>query len=1200
MMLSMETDAVAAPAMQSELLETLFSLVSSALVLFDDQGRILKVNGAFSELLGYPSVELLGKPLLDFLHTADRENLLSRHGWHLPDCLAGQSLELRYSNKSGRLLYGRSKLVVVGTGHDGVQHLLGEVVPIAAPQSPDKHLEQDQSPQRMADISECKRMERTLCESEGRLTLKTEERLALMDFAFSHGQEAAYLIDSQARIRFVNDEAYRVLGYSHEELFSMTLADIALDWSNEQALELWRTIHKRPAEIFETRHRTKDGRIFPVEVSATYVEIGGKGYALALTRDISDRKRMEAAQWESERRYREVFDSSSDCLYLLEVTADKRFRYIEINSAFEKSFGLPRAQLIGRYVGESSVAETSQKVLAQLAHCLELGCSIEWESELDLPAGLGTFILTFFPVRDEQGHIYRIAGINRDITERKQMETRLQTSEQQFRALAENSLNIIIRYDRDCRRIYVNPAFERETGLSPVQALQHGIEVGWSVMNMSACEYLTLLRQVIATGVQIETVLEWPRPESGEIAVHALQLIAELGADGEVVSVLAKGHNITALKRHERLEETRLRIFERLARGGPLSEVLALVTRYVEKARPDFLASIMLVDDDGRHLIAEPAPSLSAEYVAAIGRIEISEGAGICGTAAWRKATVIAEDLRTYPYFHEFRELAAKAGLLACWSEPILDSTGKVLGTFCIYLRQPGLPTADDLELARQASHLAAIAIERKRAETRLLESEQRYREIFDNSLDALFLLEADEDGIFRAIEVNPALEHSMGMDRAELVGKTIGEMLPPHVAARIIAKYRRFMASGIPIDGEVELDLSAERLTFHFTLIPVRGTCGHIQRIIGIVRDVTERKRAERILHTREQEFRTLIENSPDVIVRFNQEGQRIYCNPAYERLYGISVDEVVGTALTHKSYLPATLSARYHEGILEILRTGEPAAIETSWTKANGEQVIQHVRVVPEFDQYGQVISIITIARDISALKATERRLEESHGQLRKLSSHRETTREEERKRIAREIHDELGQQLTALRMGISLLRLQFGEDNPLLLERVRALMELTDETIQVVRNVATSLRPAALDMGLASALEWLVTEFSQHTGIPCRLEAPAARLALDDERATAAFRVIQESLTNVARHAQASQVDIRLERDTEDFLIEVRDNGKGCDPGHHLKGTLGLLGMRERGHMLGGEVAIDSAPGQGTCVRVRIPIQTGIKEP
>jgi signal transduction histidine kinase len=158
----------------------------------------------------------------------------------------------------------------------------------------------------------------------------------------------------------------------------------------------------------------------------------------------------------------------------------------------------------------------------------------------------------------------------------------------------------------------------------------------------------------------------------------------------------------------------------------------------------------------------------------------------------------------------------------------------------------------------------------------------------------------------------------------------------------------------------------------------------------------------------------------------------------------------------------------------------------------------------------------------------------------------------------------------------------------------------MVRVDETIQVVRNVATSLRPSALDMGLTPALEWLVSEFTQNTGIHCRLKAPSSRLGLDDEHATATFRVVQESLTNVARHAQASRVDIHLERGAEHVLIEVRDNGKGFDPEQLPRGTLGMLGMRERGHMLGGAVTIDSAPGQGARVRVHIPIQVDPEAP
>ncbi|WP_338524831.1 PAS domain S-box protein [Pseudomonas batumici] len=1030
--------------------------------------------------------------------------------------------------------------------------------------------------------------------------LKSEERLALMDFALSHAHEAAYLIDNQARVRYANDEACRSLGYSREELLRMTLADLDPDWTNEQVLEGWRNHSERPPETIESRHRTRDGRIFPVEISITYIELGGQHYSLALARDITERRRLQAVHRDNEKRYREIFDYSSDCLYLLEVTADHRFRYIEINTAFERSSGVCREQLIGRYVGESSNAETALRILTRLNYCLASGKNIESEDELELPAGLIAIHSTFIPVRDELGCIYRIVGVSRDITDSKQMESRLLTSEQQFRALAENSLNLIIRYDLNCQRTYVNPAFERETGIPAAQALHRSLEDDWSP-EMPVVEYQALLRQVISTGAPLETVLEWPYPESGELVAHAIQLIAERGVDGAVVSVLAKGYNITALKRHERLEETRLHIFERLARGAPLPEVLALVTKYLEQARPDFLASIMLANDDGRYLQPGPAPSLPPDYLKTLGRIEIGEGMGICGTAAWRGTTVIAEDLNSHPYCHVFREQAIKAGLRACWSEPIKDSVGKILGTFCIYLPQPGLPTDDDLKLVHQASYLAAIAIECKRAETLLLESEQRYREIFDNSLDALFLLEVTEEGHFRYIEVNPALERSVGKGRVELIGKTIEETLPPHVAAAAIAKYQRCVEGGAPLDEEEELDLPTGHLTFHSTLIPVRGACGRIRRIVGIARDITERKHAERVLHRREQEFRALVENTPDVIARFDPQCRFLYANPATQSLLDRPLADLLGKT-SNEASLYSNASRSFQDKLEHMLQTGEATEQEIildAPVVQDAEATCYQVRLVPEQDQHGLLVSILAVGRDISAMRAAERRLKASHAQLRQLSSHRETTREEERKRIAREVHDELGQQLTALRMDISLLRLQFGNDHPLLVERVQALMVRVDETIQVVRNVATSLRPSALDMGLTPALEWLVSEFSENTGIYCRLRAPSARLELDDERATATFRVIQESLTNIARHAQASRVDIHLERCSEHVLIEVRDNGKGFDPQQLPKGTLGMLGMRERGHMLGGAVTIDSAPGQGTRVRVRIPLQV-VPEP
>jgi signal transduction histidine kinase/ligand-binding sensor domain-containing protein len=202
-------------------------------------------------------------------------------------------------------------------------------------------------------------------------------------------------------------------------------------------------------------------------------------------------------------------------------------------------------------------------------------------------------------------------------------------------------------------------------------------------------------------------------------------------------------------------------------------------------------------------------------------------------------------------------------------------------------------------------------------------------------------------------------------------------------------------------------------------------------------------------------------------------------------------------------------------------------------------------------------------------------------------------EASREEERKHLTREIHDELGQHLSALRMGVSVVGLEFGEKNPSLQGKIEGMVALVDATIKVVRNVVSSLRPSALDMGVVSALEWLAEEFTRHTGVPCSLDVCEENIVLDDQRATTIFRIAQESLTNISRHAQASQVKISLERIDKHYVLQVRDNGMGFDTALRKKKSLGLIGIRERTSMLGGEVAIFSVPGVGTTIKVSIPI-------
>lgn len=231
----------------------------------------------------------------------------------------------------------------------------------------------------------------------------------------------------------------------------------------------------------------------------------------------------------------------------------------------------------------------------------------------------------------------------------------------------------------------------------------------------------------------------------------------------------------------------------------------------------------------------------------------------------------------------------------------------------------------------------------------------------------------------------------------------------------------------------------------------------------------------------------------------------------------------------------------------------------------------------------------------------------LQTSREQLRALAAHLQSIREEERKLIAREIHDELGQSLTGFKMDLAWMRnrMQSEEWNSIrtgILEKIKVMGRQLDETAVLVRKLCTELRPGVLDdLGLIAALEWQAREYQLRTRIGCDLRLEIGDLQVDPERSTAIFRIFQEILTNVARHAEATRISIVLERSGGDLLLQVKDNGRGIEP-DRIAGekSLGLLGMRERAHILGGEVDITGAPGKGTTVRVTMPLPQFQKEP
>lgn len=229
-------------------------------------------------------------------------------------------------------------------------------------------------------------------------------------------------------------------------------------------------------------------------------------------------------------------------------------------------------------------------------------------------------------------------------------------------------------------------------------------------------------------------------------------------------------------------------------------------------------------------------------------------------------------------------------------------------------------------------------------------------------------------------------------------------------------------------------------------------------------------------------------------------------------------------------------------------------------------------------------------------SERRLAEQQLQESHERLRRLAAHLQRVLEDERKRISREIHDELGQRLTGFSFDLKFLEDSLREDRPELAQRVESLLGQLGELVLTVRRLATDLRPGVLDeLGLIAALDWQVSEFEKRTQIVCELTKAIDDLQIEGEKATAVFRIFQEALTNIARHSEASKVWVKVSMSGDFLMLKVHDNGKGVTENQlrHSR-SLGVLGMRERAQIFGGEITIKGIPDEGTTLVLRMPLK------
>ena len=627
------------------------------------------------------------------------------------------------------------------------------------------------------------------------------------------------------------------------------------------------------------------------------------------------------------------------------------------------------------------------------------------------------------------------------------------------------------------------------------------------------------------------------------------------------------------------------RVLEHIATGTPLPEILATLVALVEDQIAGLRCALLLADAEQTRLSFVAAPHIPEDYRQNITPwLEIGPRNGSCGTAAFRREPVYTRDTANDPLWADCGEIAVRNGLRAIWSTPILGDDNTVLGTFAIYYGEPRLPDREHIELIDMATQMARVAIEARRAEAALRESENRFRQIAENIREVFWM---STPGLDEMLYVSPAYERIWGRSIESL------RRDPRSFLEAVVPQDRERALKAILNERKIGFDVLYRIVRPDGTLrwirdrgFPVKNDAGDVHRIVGVAEDVSER---QALSEQREELLRLVINTIPTTAWSLRPDGAVDFVNQRYLEYTGLSLEAALvdPTGVIH----PEDKMRVMQEWLADVA-AGQAFEGEMRLRRADGEYRWFLVRTVPLRDAQGDIVKWYGASTDIEDRKRAEQASRDAAAELQALSRRLVELQESERRALARELHDRLGETLTALSINLGMLNRR--GDSAGRAARVKDSLALVKAAAAAIENIAGDLRPPMLDdHGLAAALEWYGKQFSQRVGVAVSVQAERdTRLAPEVE--TALFRIAQEALNNVAKHARARNVAITLWRAASDVVMSIADDGIGLAatrPGE--RSGLGLVTMRERAQAIGGRFVVEPVSEGGTRLTVKVPL-------
>lgn len=558
---------------------------------------------------------------------------------------------------------------------------------------------------------------------------------------------------------------------------------------------------------------------------------------------------------------------------------------------------------------------------------------------------------------------------------------------------------------------------------------------------------------------------------------------------------------------------------------------------------------------------------------------------GPTGRSIMEGKYIFCNDIKNDPVMKPWAKDALANGYNSLISLPV-KKAGKIIGSFNLYSPVTGYFNANEISLLEEMTNDISFTLGNFENEKRIA-SERILSDSIINSLPGVFYL-YEKAGKF--IRWNRNFELVSGYTNQE-----VSEMHPLDFFEEDEKMLMKNKIENVFQKGEDDveaffLNKSKQKIPYYFN--GYRVEFNNNDYLIGMGLDITVRKEIERELKESESKYRLLFNKSPIASWTLSIPSYTIIdVNDAAIKNYGYSREEFLG--MNARKLRPAEDLVRFEEEVVSGEWAKQTSTGKWRHLKKDGEQIMVEV-ITYDFSHGNEQVRLV-LANDVTDREKAEEAIKQSRSELRKLSNYLQTVREEERTGIAREIHDELGQQLTGLKMDSYWILKKLNSEDDSLRERLDGMISLIDDTIKTVRRIASQLRPGILDdLGLIAALEWQTQEFEKRTGVKANLVVAIHDFDPSDDLSTTIFRVYQEALTNITRYAVATKVEALIEENEGCINLSIKDNGIGFDVGEaKIKNSLGLLGMKERAILFGGELHVTSEIQKGTCITLKIPL-------